>query len=141
MKMQLDQTALEAQQLEEANQHQHVVIVAKERRHCVWSSTHGFTLLRLNNPQAKLPYYTIRCKRHSMNRSIKNMLMMTPNSVVIYRNGNVANPVNLYDRFKKCGIDKYNGNYCHSLVSDEELVRKLEELRAIDTAAESTIKK
>src|SRR3977135_1972039 len=35
----------------------------KEHRHQVWSSTHGFTMLRLNNPDAKLPYYAVRCKR------------------------------------------------------------------------------
>src|SRR3977135_1818622 len=63
----------------------------KEHRHQVWSSTHGFTMLRLNNPDAKLPYYAVRCKRGDMSGAIKKVRAKHPHSIMIYQNSYVAN--------------------------------------------------
>src|SRR3981189_3307567 len=70
------------QQIEQ-KEHQ---VQQKEHRHQVWSSTHAFTMLRLNNPEAKLPYYAVRCKRGDMSGAIKKARAKHPNSIMVYQN-------------------------------------------------------
>src|SRR3977135_3550825 len=106
-------------------------IQSKEHRHQVWSSTHGFTMLRLNNPDAKLPYYAVRCKRGDMSGAIKKVRAKHPHSIMIYQNSYVANPINLYNRLKNCGFLRYSRNYCGSYVREGELITKLGELCTI----------
>src|SRR3981189_1367012 len=106
-------------------------IQQKEHRHQVWSSTHAFTMLRLNNPEAKLPYYAVRCKRGDMSGAIKKARAKHPNTIMIYQNTFVANPINLYNRLKKCGILRFSRNYCGSYVCEGELIAKFRELCTI----------
>ena len=103
----------------------------KERRHQVWSSTHAFSMMRLNNPAAKLSYYAIRRERTDMSRAIKKIRVKHPYSIMVYQNSYVANPINLYSRLKTCGILRFNRNYCHSSVGEAELIAKLGELCSV----------
>ena len=88
-------------------------------------------MLRLNNPEAKLPYYAVRCKRGDMSGTIKKARAKHPNSIMIYQNTYVANPINLYNRLKKCGILRFSRNYCGSYIREGELIAKLGELCTI----------
>ena len=126
--MTVQQKDLELQANKQQIQRKDLEIRAKEHRHQVWSSTHAFTMLRLNNPAAKLPYYAIRCKRGDMSGAIKKVKVKHPHSILIYAHSYVANPVNLYNRLKKCGILLFNRNYCGSYVRKNELIAKLGEL-------------
>ena len=139
MQLQLEQAtqdAQHAQQLREAvtlgarqelerNKYE---IREKDRRHHIWSCTHTFTMLRLNNPEAKMPYYVIRCKRSAMAGAINKVKAKHPHSIMIYQNTYVANPINLHGRLKKCGILKFSRNYCASYARECELIAKVGEL-------------
>jgi KilA-N domain len=57
--------------LEGVVQEKEVAIKKKDKIHQVWSNTHGFTMMRTNDPQSKLPYYAIRRKYNDMLRAIK----------------------------------------------------------------------
>ena len=74
------QQVQQTEQQVEQKEHQ---LQQKEHRHQVWSSTHAFTMLRLNNPEAKLPYYAVRCKRDSMSGSIKKLRAKHPYSIMV----------------------------------------------------------
>ena len=63
-----------------------------------------------------------------MSGAIKIARAKHPNSIMIYQNTYVANPINLYNRLKKCGILKFSRNYCGSYVHEGELIAKLGEL-------------
>src|SRR3977135_1801379 len=130
----LEQVELKEHQREDAARdaaHAQQQAQQKEHRHQVWSSTHGFTMLRLNNPDAKLPYYAVRCKRGDMSGAIKKVRVKHPHSTMMYQNSYVANPINLYNRLKNCGFLRYSRNYCGSYVREGELITKLGELCTI----------
>jgi KilA-N domain/Protein of unknown function (DUF3627) len=103
----------------------------KDRRHEVWSSTHSFSMLRTNNPQSKLPYYAIRCKRIDMSGAIRKLRAKHPHSIMVYQSSHVPNPVNLYNRLKSSGVLQFKGNYCSSLVHEADLITKLGELYTV----------
>jgi KilA-N domain/Protein of unknown function (DUF3627) len=107
------------------------VVQKKELRHQIWSSTHAFTMMRLNNPNAKLPLYALRRKRCDMSGAVKKLRAKHPNSVMIFRRSYVPNPINFYNRLKSCGILCFNGNYCHASVPEGELIDKLEKVYSI----------
>src|SRR3977135_2208740 len=128
---QVEQKDQQVQQKEHQVQQKDQQLQQKEHRHQVWSSTHGFTMLRLNNPEAKLPYYAVRCKRGDMSGAIKKVRAKHPHSIMIYQNSYVANPINLYNRLKNCGFLRYSRHYCGSYVREGELITKLGELCTI----------
>src|SRR3977135_3111818 len=128
---QVEQKDQQVQQKDQQVQQKDQQLQQKEHRHQVWSSTHGFTMLRLNNPDAKLPYYAVRCKRGDMSGAIKKVRAKHPHSIMIYQNSYVANPINLYNRLKNCGFLCYSRNYCGSYVREGELITKLGELCTI----------
>src|SRR5271156_1115564 len=107
------------------------VIKAKKRQYDIWAGTHAFTMMRLNNPEAKLPLYAIRCKRTSMSRAVKKLRAKHPNSIMIYQSSRVPNPVNLYNRLKDSGLLRFKGNYCASLVAEADVIDKLGKLDTI----------
>ena len=124
MSKQVDKAEQHAQNMETAVQE-------KERRHNIWSSTHGFIMLRTNNPQSTLPYYVIRRERAKIFGIVKKMRAKHPHSAMIYQNMNVANPINLYIRLKASGILCFKGNYCKSLVNETDLITKLGDLYCV----------
>ena len=128
---QVEEKDQQVQQKDQQIQQKEHQVQQKEHRHQVWSSTHAFTMLRLNNPEAKLPYYAVRCKRGDMSGAIKKARAKHPNSIMVYQNTYVANPINLYNRLKKCGILRFSRNYCGSYVREGELIAKLGELCTI----------
>jgi hypothetical protein len=75
----------DAFQAQQQAQHHEFICQKKERRHEVWASSHAFTMLRTNNPQAKLPYYAIRCKRIDMSDAIKKLRAKHPHSKMVYQ--------------------------------------------------------
>ena len=103
----------------------------KEHRIRTWANSHAFTMMRLNNPNAKLPYYAIRRKRINMSGATMKLRGKHPHSIMIYQNSHVPNPINLYNRLKSCGLLHFKGNYCQSLVGEAELISKLGELYTI----------
>ena len=66
-----------------------------------------------------------------MLKAVKKRRMKHPNSIMIYQNINVPNPINLFNRLKASGILKFKGNYCRSKVEEAELINKMGELYAI----------
>lgn len=120
--------AKQVEKFEQQTQNLKGIVEQNERQHEVWSSTHGFTLMRLNNPDAKLPYYAIRRKSSGMTSAINKVKAKHPHCIMVYENTHVANPVNLYLRLKNSGILGFKGNYCCPLVSEMTLITKLGEL-------------
>jgi hypothetical protein len=93
-----------------------------------WGNSHSITMMRLNDPTARLPYYAIRCKRSAMMKAIKLRRTKHPNSILIYQNQNVPNPINLYNRLKASGILHFKRNYCTTRLTEADLIGKLGEL-------------
>jgi hypothetical protein len=93
-----------------------------------WGNSHAFTMMRLNDPEARLPLYAIRCKRSAMKDAIIKRRKKHPNSVLIYQNINVPNPVNMYNRLKASGVLNFKRNYCVSPLTEAELITKLGDL-------------
>src|SRR5271156_4611206 len=100
----------------------------KEHRIQTWSSSHAFTMMRLNNANATLPYYAIRRKRINISGAIRKLRVKHPNSIMVYQNSHVPNPVNLYNRLKACDLLYFKGHYCKASVGEAELINKLGEL-------------
>ena len=103
-------------------------IEQKEHQHQMWASTHAFTMLRLNSPDAKRPYYALRRKRNDMSGAIMKLRAKHPAAVMVYQNSYVPNPINLYNRLKSCGILQFDRNFCSSLVGAADMIAKLEDL-------------
>ena len=77
-----------------------------------WSSTHAFTLLRINDDNF-LPYYIIRCKRRDMSTAISKLRRHRhPYSQVLFQQSKVPNAINLFERMKQHNIIKAKRNYC-----------------------------
>jgi KilA-N domain/Protein of unknown function (DUF3627) len=116
---------------EQQAHHLETTVRRKKQELDVWASTHAFTMMRLNNSNAKMPYYAVRRKQCNMSRAIKKLRAKHPNSIMIYQRRYVPNPINLYNRLKACGILCFNGNYCHASVPEGELIDKLEKVYSI----------
>ena len=107
------------------------VVQKKELRHQIWSSTHAFTMMRLNNPNAKLPLYALRRKRCDMSGGVKKLRAKHPNNIIIFQRSHVPNPINFYNRLKASGILCFKGNYCRTSVPEGELIDKVEKKYSI----------
>src|SRR5271156_2915334 len=114
----------QTQQLEKA-------VKRKKLQLDTWGNSHAFTMVRLNNPNDAYPYYAIRCKRLGMSGAVKKLRVRNPNSILIYQNTKVPNPINLYNRLKACSFLQFKRNYCKSLVGEADLIRKLGDLHAV----------
>jgi hypothetical protein len=121
-----EQSHLEAK--EQAVEQCEVVIEKKKLQLDTWGNSHALTMMRLNDPEARLPLYVIRCKRSSMNKVIKRRQEKHPNSTIIYQNLKVPNPINLYNRLKASGILTFKRNYCITHLTEVDLIAKLGEL-------------
>src|SRR5271156_7137607 len=116
--MDKEEAIQQAQQLENA-------VKTKKLQLDTWGNSHAFTMVRLNNPNDTYPYYALRCKRLGMSGAVKKLRVRNPNSILIYQNTTVPNPINLYNRLKACGFLQFKRNYCKSLVGEANLIKKL----------------
>src|SRR5271156_2542762 len=107
------------------------VVKRKKLQLDTWGNSHAFTMVRLNNLNDAYPYYAIRCKRLGMSGAVKKLQVRNPNSILIYQNTKVPNPINLYNRLKACGFLQFKRNYCKSLVGEADLIKKLGDLHAV----------
>ena len=96
-----------------------------------WGSTHAFTMLRLNDPRAKMPYYVIRCRRETMNGNIKKIRTKLPYSILIYQNRYVPNAINVLSKLKSTGVIKTHLCYCKPNVDEAELIDILRSLYSV----------
>src|SRR5271156_337777 len=123
-KMGKEEAIQQTQQLEKA-------VKRKKLQLDTWGNSHAFTMVRLNNLNDAYPYYAIRCKRLGMSGAVKKLRVRNPNSILIYQNTKVPNPINLYNRLKACGFLQFKRNYCRSMVGEADLIRKLGDLHAV----------
>src|SRR5271156_5464453 len=123
-KMGKEEAIQQTQQLEKA-------VKRKKLQLDTWGNSHAFTMVRLNNPYDAYPYYAIRCKRLGMSGAVKKLRVRNPNSIMIYQNTKVPNPINLYNRLKACSFLQFKRNYCKSLVGEADLIKKLGDLHAV----------
>src|SRR6266853_5412893 len=91
---------------------------------------HSFTMLRLNDELAKMPYYAIRCKRHCMQKRINGILCKHPRASIIYQQSTVPDAVNMYKQLRKSGKITTHGCYCMPYIPEVELIKTLNELSA-----------
>ena len=104
-----------------------------------WGSTHAFTMLRLNDVHAKMPYYAIRCVRQLMNGRIKKIRAKYPNSVLIYQQRYCPNAVNLFTKLKATKAIKAKRCYCRSNVTESKLIDTLGSLYGVAIKPDFTI--
>jgi Protein of unknown function (DUF3627) len=91
-----------------------------------WPGSHGIILMRLNDPNARLPYYFIRKQKNSMGAMVKHVRSMHPNSVMIFQCNHVqwwpAGYLNtLFENHSKLKF-KFEWNYCDANVPESELI-------------------
>jgi KilA-N domain/Protein of unknown function (DUF3627) len=100
----------------------------KTRERRVWASTHGFTMLQLNDQTSHMSHYAIRCLGHRLNTAINKLKRKHPSAQIIYRNQHVPNAINLYKRLKSHRIVEYKHNYCTPTCSQSQLLYLLNSL-------------
>jgi len=100
-------------------------LINKKAEFNIWSSTHAFTLLRLNDVTAKMPYYTIRCKRRDMSHSIRKMRKRHPFAEVIFQHRRVTNSINLYQRLCTSQHLTCKRNYCNPTADEATLIKEM----------------
>ena len=104
---------------------------AREKTHNSWASSHGFVMLKLNNPDAALPYYIIRCCREEMFKKIEKMKLLYPHCELIYLNSYVVDPVHMYKILKGSNVITFRGNYCKPIVSEIAMVSSLADIHIL----------
>ena len=87
-------------------------LTSKEHELNSWASTHAFSLLNLNDVNALLPYYAVRCKRRKMAATIKRLRQKHPRAEIIFQHRRVPNAVNMYDRLRNEKLVLSHQNYC-----------------------------
>ena len=93
-----------------------------------WSSTHSFTMMRLNDDKAKMPYYAIGCLNHAIQKQVKKIRIKYPNSIMIYQQLATPNAINLYKRLRNSASITTSGNYCKPHISEAEFIDVFEKL-------------
>ena len=85
----------------------------------IWKSTHAFAVLKLNDPNAKLPFYVIRSQNRTIRRNITHLTSKKhPLSEVFWIRQRIENPINMYKRLKMATVS-YMGNYCRPECDEE----------------------
>jgi len=77
-----------------------------------WANTHSFIMLRLNDPNAIMPYYAIRRLNRDMQKRVIKMRKQFPNAIMVYQQPSSPNAVNLYKRLRSSGFVSTDANYC-----------------------------
>ena len=93
-----------------------------------WASTHSFTMLRLNDEFAKLPYYAIRCMNRNMQKRIIEIRRKHPNAIMVYQLSSVPNAINMYKRLRNSGKIMTQGCYCMPYITEADLIDVLGQL-------------
>ena len=107
-------------------------ITKKEVQHNQWASTHAFTLLKINDVEAILPYYVIRCLRGKVTSSINKLRLKHPRAQVIWQQHKIPNAVNLYSRLKSDKSIHTTRNYCIPSNDEAQFINKLNDLAGND---------
>jgi hypothetical protein len=102
-----------------------------------WRQSHAFSLLKLNDPGARFPYYAVRCKRINMNQRIKAIRKNHPRAVVIFQHRKVPNGINLFNRLRVEKLILSHINYCIPHNNESSLIAALNELCGGDYPAET----
>ena len=103
----------------------------------MWASTHAFTMLRLDDPAAKMPYYAIRCKRQKMSPAINKLRKRFLKVKVIYQHRRVPNSINLYGRLRANEQVVSYHNFCDPAGDEADLISNLSELLHSDYPPEN----
>lgn len=93
-----------------------------------WASTHSFTLMSIEENNAKFPLYVIRCKHAAVKSSINKLRRKYPNATVVFQHNQIPNAVNLYDRLYNEKHVLRKRNYCLSTHGDMALITTLKEM-------------
>jgi hypothetical protein len=109
--------------------------IRREEWH-MWRQSHAFSLLKLNDQNARYPYYAIRCKRVNMNERIKVLRRKHPRAVVVFQHRKVPNGINVYDRLRLEKLVGSHHNYCIPFNDELSLLKALKEMCGADYPAE-----
>jgi hypothetical protein len=93
-----------------------------------WSTTHAFSMMKLNTGNCRRPYYAIRCQGKRMSAAITKLRRKFPDAEVIYQQRKVPNTVNLYNRLKDRKAVEHTRNFCTPTCTEEELLYLLNSL-------------
>jgi hypothetical protein len=100
----------------------------RTRERQLWSKTHSFTMLKLNDENSAHSFYVIRCQGRSVGTAIRKLRRKHTGAEVIYQQKQVPNAVNLYTRLKAQRVVQHKNNYCSPICSPQQLLYHLNSL-------------
>jgi hypothetical protein len=100
-------------------------LCSKIREKQVWSTTHSFSMVKLNDENSQRPFYVIRCQGRRMNAAIKKLRRKHPEAEVLFLQRKIPNAVNLYSRLKAQKIVHSAHNYCTPTCDEHQLLYHL----------------
>jgi KilA-N domain/Protein of unknown function (DUF3627) len=113
-------------------------LCTKIREKQIWSTTHSFSLIKLNDENSQRPFYVIRCQGRRMNAAIKKLRRKHPAAEVLFLHRKIPNAVNLYTRLKTQKVVKSTHNYCTPTCDEQQLLFHLSSLCGTDYPTSNT---
>jgi hypothetical protein len=96
-----------------------------------WAHFHTFTLLKLHDANAPLPYYAIRCTSRGRTTAINKLKRKHPNATMLFENKKIPSGVNLYKRLKLGKIINTQRNYFAIKMTEPEFCRRIDKMIGI----------
>src|SRR3977135_2296241 len=103
-------------------------IVKNRNNMLLWSSTHSFAIMKVNDATARGAYYAIRRKRRDMRTTIRKFTNKHPQATIMYHQKFTPNSVNLFQRLKAIRIIASHQNYFNIVTCEHNLVNQIQEM-------------
>src|SRR3981189_1637751 len=96
----------------------------------LWSCTHSFAILKVNEENARGTYYAIRRRRSDMRATIRKFTNKYPQATIMFHQKFIPNGVNLFQRLKTQRLIKSHQNFFNINTCEHDLVDKINGMSA-----------
>src|SRR3981189_803952 len=96
----------------------------------LWSCTHSFAILKVNEENARGTYYAIRRRRSDMRATTRKFTNKYPQATIMFHQKFIPNGVNLFQRLKTQRLIKSHQNFFNINTCEHDLVDKINGMSA-----------
>src|SRR3981189_744886 len=96
----------------------------------LWSCTHSFVIMKVNDENARGAYYVIRTRRRTIRAAMKRFTNKHPNATIMIEQRFIPNGVNLYQRLKVQRLIKTHHNFFNIMTCEHGLVKAIDAMNA-----------
>ena len=96
----------------------------------LWSCTHSFVIMKVNDENARGAYYVIRTRRRTIRAAMKRFTNKHPNATIMFEQRFIPNGVNLYQRLKVQRLIKTHHNFFNIMTCEHGLVKAIDAMNA-----------